>query len=91
VATLNSARRVYLHKRVIARRAKSGLEPAWQAKQEEMGGTDLPGSFPRLAALSAVGYTTEEDLDGADAAELVDYVGLSSSDADAVIAAFAAL
>lgn len=91
MAEIVSARRYYLHKRIIARAQNTSLEPAWQARQEEMPGTALPASFPFLSELEAVGYTTREDLDGADADELVDHVSLSRRDAEAVIAAFQAL
>lgn len=91
MADLKSVRRVYLHKRIAARAQLSNLEPVWQAKQEAEPGTALPASFPFLSELEAVGYTTREDLDGADADELVDHVSLSKRDAEAVIAAFQAL
>lgn len=63
----------------------------WQTKQEAESGTQLPDDFPSRSALVAVGYTTKEDLDGADCAELADYVRLSTTQAEKVLAAAAAL
>lgn len=91
MADLLTPRRVYLHKRIIARAQDNGLESVWQGKQEAEAGVALPADFPHRAQLVAIGYTTDADLDGADAAELVDHVGLSRREAEAVIAAFEAL
>lgn len=85
-------RRYYLLKRLEANLQQDwALGTAWQAKQEGEPGVALPSTFPCLAELTAYGYTTEEDLDGADSEELRDYAGLTSRQADAVLAALAAL
>ena len=91
MAELKTLRRIYLHKRILARLYETALEPVWQGKQEAEPGTLLGAGFPHAASLAAVGYKTREDLDGADSAELVDCVGLSRREAEAVIAAFEAL
>lgn len=90
-AEIKSTRRYYLLKRLYARRLAEDSERIWQAKQEAEPGTLLPAAFPHRAELAAVGYTTAADLDGADADELTETVGLSTREADAVIAAFEAL
>lgn len=63
----------------------------WQSKQESEPGTPLPDDFPSLDELAVAGYTTKEDLVGADSQELISYVRLSRNDAERVIAAYAAL
>lgn len=55
-----------------------------------MDATALPATFPALSKLTAAGYTTKEDLDGADDTELVE-AGLNHSEARAAIAALAQL
>lgn len=90
MATFN-VRRIYLHKRIAARSEESSLEPVWQAKQEAEAGTALPAAFPFLSQLSAVGYSTQEDLEGADAEELAATVGLGAKASAAVLAALADL
>jgi hypothetical protein len=91
VSTLGSVRRFYLAKRHAAAEIEDhALEAVWRGKQEAEAGTDLPASFPFLTELEALGYTTEEDLDGADACELTD-LGLGAFEAEAVLAAFAEL
>lgn len=91
VADTKTPRRFYLHKRIEARNACDDLEGTWRSKQEEQPGTALPDDFPNHDELEAVGYETEEDLDGADVQELVNYAGLTTRQAEAVIAAQAAL
>ena len=87
MALLKRARRYYLAKRVAARRDDDeALELTWQAKQEAEPGTALAADYPARAALVAAGYTTTEDLDGADADELR-AAGLSTRDAEAALAA----
>lgn len=87
-----SHRRYYLLKRLAtAERHDFAISSVWQAKQEAESGTALPATFPHLSTISACGYTTEEDLDGADAGELIQYVGLNSQEAAAVISAAADL
>ena len=71
MAETSSPRRYYLHKRIAARQGLTeDLETVWQAKQEAEAGTALAATFPHRAALVAVGYSTAEDLDGADVEEL---------------------
>jgi hypothetical protein len=83
---------MYLLKRLTANQERNwALGTVWQSKQEAEPGVALPSTFPYLADLAVYGYTTEEDLDGADARELREYAGLTSRQADTVIAAFAAL
>jgi hypothetical protein len=88
VSTLGTPRRYYLAKRQAAVELEDdALAAVWRGKQEAEAGTDLPATFPYLTELDALGYTTEEDLDGADACELTD-LGLSAFEAEAVLAAF---
>jgi len=89
---VGTARHYYLLNRLAAdQRTEFAVRDVWKGKQEAEPGTALPTSFPSYAALSAIGYTTKEDLDGADADELVETVGLSQSEAAAVMAAVATL
>lgn len=66
------------------------LAGAYRHKQEAEPGTDLPADFPALSALAQLGYTTVEDLDGANTDELRDH-GLSAKAAQDVIDALAKL
>jgi hypothetical protein len=85
VADIKRPRRFYLHKRIEAeQRGEDGQ--VWQAKQEAQPGAALATTLPHRAALVACGYTTTEDLDGADEAELV-RAGLTRPQALAIIAA----
>jgi hypothetical protein len=87
VAEVTNLRRFYLHKRIEARvYDDTDLDTVWQSKQESISGTPLAESFPNRTALAAIGYTTVEDLDGADEEELV-RAGLSQHQATEVIAA----
>lgn len=88
--TRGRPRRFYLLKRQESKRLYEGLASVWQEKQEREPGQPLPGSFPSLTKLAAAGYTTIEDLDGADQIELR-RAGLSRSEADAALAALAKL
>lgn len=91
MAEIKSARRYYLHKRLEARLYFcDDADGVWRAKQEAEPGTPLPSDFPIREALAALGYTTSQDLDGADAAEL-ERAGLTTRQANEVIAAFAAI
>jgi hypothetical protein len=87
---VNSVRRYYLLKRLFARQMCLE-EDAWAAKQAATPGTGLPADFPARAALVAAGYTTREDVDGAEVRELRRFAKLSTAEAEAVIAAVAAL
>lgn len=85
--SINTARRFYLLKRRAARSlGDKGLEGVWRQKQEAESGTALAATFPARAALVAAGYSTTEDLDGADTDELV-AAGIPYHSAAAVIAA----
>jgi hypothetical protein len=88
-----SHRRFYLSKRIVHRlNGEFALSALRQAKQEaEPGGTALPATFPHYAALAQVGYVASEDLVGADECELVEWVGITTREATAVLAAAAAL
>ena len=91
-STVTHPRRYYLLKKQAARALyDDGLAMLWQFKQESESGTDLPDDFPNLTALDAAGYSTIEDLTGAGSIELMQEVGLTHRQADAVIAALAAL
>jgi hypothetical protein len=50
-------------------------------------GVPLPATLPQYDRLIEAGYVTVEDLDGADADELVDLVGLRRAEAESVLAA----
>jgi hypothetical protein len=92
VATHPTVRRYALMKRQSACIVRDyEIAAVWQAKQEAEPGTLLDATFPFQARLSEAGFTTKEDLEGADAFELLNYVALSQSEADAVLAAFAEL
>jgi hypothetical protein len=91
---VGSPRRYRLLKRLEARRqGDAGLEGAWRSKQEATTpATALPADFPFLTTLAAAGYSTEEDLTGADADELTLHVPtLHRADVDAILAALALL
>jgi len=85
--TIARSRRFYLLKRLAAKaEGQLSLASFWQARQEEEPGWLLSSSFPSRLALEKTGYTTMEDVAGADQTELR-RAGLSSLDADAVILA----
>jgi len=88
MTTIARARRYYLLKRQVAAASREPISSIWQAKQEEEPGTALPADFPSLIALRRAGYTTVEDIDGADANELRQ---AGVGDAEAVLAAVALL
>lgn len=89
--TNGSLRRFYLRKRLAASREDSSLTDVWKGKQEAESGTALPADFPSRAALVSAGYSTAEDLDGADTDELRNNAGLHAAQAAAVLTAAAAL
>lgn len=93
MASFLSQRRYYLSRRIVTRlNEEHALSSLLQGKQEAEPNTPLPATFPRLAELQAIGYSAEEDLVGADADELIEWVpGLSTRDAEAILAAHAAL
>lgn len=89
---INSVRRHRLLKRLAAGVAgDTALAAVWRAKQEATPATALPVGFPQATALAAAGYSTVEDIDGADADELVANTSLSTREADAVLTALAAI
>lgn len=85
--TIGTPRRYYLLKRYAAKARRDPLEGTWRAKQEETAGAALPHDFPSRAKLVAAGYSTAEDLRGADAAELMTNASLSRREATAALAA----
>lgn len=92
MAEYASFRRYCLDKRISATRiGDTAIASLWQSKQQAQPGTTLPADFPVRAKLVAAGYTTDADLVGADVRELRDYARISTRDAEAVIAALAAL
>lgn len=86
-----SARRYYLLSAQSASLNPLGIEADLYRKQIEEPGTALPVDFPQLTKLTAAHYTTTEDLTGAGTQELVQQVGLTISQAEAVLTALAAL
>lgn len=91
MSTIGTPRRYYLAKRQAAAAGNApDLEAVWRSKQEAEAGTALPATFSLLAELATYGYTTAEDLDGADECELTT-VGLSPTEAAAVLQAWALL
>lgn len=84
---IRRARRYYLGMRLqAAARQDWAAASVWQHKQEAEPGTALVATFPHRSVLVAIGYSTTEDLDGADAQELID-AGLSKRQATDVIGA----
>lgn len=91
MADYKRPRRYYLHKRRHAEASGDGqLASVWRAKQAAESGTALPATMTGYATLAAAYYTTQEDLDGADATELQD-LGLTQREAAAVLAELAEL
>lgn len=90
MADIKSPRRYFLGKRLEARDLGLGLESIWKTKQEAEPGTALPADFPLLSRLTDCGYTTEEDLDGADADELEQF-GFHAREATEIFSALAEL
>jgi len=89
---VRNPRRYYLGKRLALERiGDDDRSLTWRAKQAEVAGTPLPATFPLRTQLVAVGYSTAHDLDGATTDELVDTVGLTDSQAQAVVNAAALL
>jgi len=92
VSELKSYRRYCLMKRVVATRSgETANAQLWRNKQEEQPGAALPDDFPHRSELAAAGYTTKEDIIGADDVELNDVAGLTLRAAASVIAAAEAL
>jgi len=86
-ASVKTARRYYLGKRRKALEVQdNALADVWRAKQEAEPGQALALTFPHRSKLEALGYTTVEDLDGANQDELIS-AGLLRREAAAVLAA----
>ncbi len=84
---VNNLRRYCLLMAYDARlRGEAGLEWALRGRQQETAGTALVTSWPSYAQLIAAGYTTREDLDGADSRELITLARLNRAQAEAAIA-----
>lgn len=80
-------RRYCLLQAVEARAAgDDGLEAALRGLQLATAGTALDPSWPGYSRLTAAGYRAREDIDGAEADELVRIAGLTYGEADAAIA-----
>lgn len=84
--TVGSPRRYYLGKRQQAEQSENDLADVWRAKQEAESGEELPDDFPYAERLAEAGYVAFDDLDGADAAELVAQ-GFTTREATAILAA----
>lgn len=85
---IGNPRRVYLLLRLgAAARGERDRESVWHGLQLAEPGVPLPATFPQYDRLTAAGYVTVEDLEGADADELVDLVGLRRAEAESVLAA----
>lgn len=87
--TLKSARRYCLGKRRQTFERNEDITTQWHAKQDAEPGIDLASDFPFRAQLVAAFYSTLQDLDGATAAELKKFAGVSTRDSVAVFAALA--
>lgn len=103
-SSIRTVRRYYLRKsQELQFRWEEGLAAALRGRLNEYPGTPLPATysitpgsvvaFPFLAELARANYTCWEDLNGADAAELLKWVhGIRNlRDAQQVLAAWAAL
>lgn len=87
MADIRCPRRYYLHQRIDALACgEPALSGAWRAKQEAQPGTALPSDFPLRLRLIDAGYSTIEDIDGADATELAK-VGFSAAQSASILAA----
>ncbi len=85
MSEFKTKRRFYLLKRLAAKAEQEPIEGVWRHYQEAETGTALAASFPSRAALVAAGYSTLQDIDGADAAELQRNAGLTSRQATAAL------
>lgn len=86
MSTIENTRRFYLLKHFAE--CDSGFDgvSVWRHKQESIAGTPLSAGFPSKDELADIGYSTVEDLAGADAKELTKR-GLSSAEAAAILTA----
>lgn len=86
-----SVRRYYLLERLAARRREDfAMSSVFRAKQEAEAATPLPIDFPSRAPLVAAGYSTVEDINGADIEELL-CAKLTTKQAETVLTELAAL
>lgn len=86
-----SVRRYYLLERLAAfRRDDFAIASVFRAKQEAESATALPADFPSRVLLVAAGYSTVEDINGADLEELL-CAQLSTKQAETVLTELAAL
>jgi hypothetical protein len=90
VSAVNCTRRYYLLKRLFAARLTDDSEGIWRSHQEAIAGTDLPSDFPLRSRLVSSGYSTTEDLNGADARELR-LSGFNTEESEEVLAALGPL
>lgn len=90
-STIGNARRYYLFAARSAVLENLGLDSDLYGAQQREPGTPLPTDFPFRDTLAAAHYTTVEDLTGAGTKELLNDARLSHKQAEAVIAALAAL
>lgn len=87
MSTVGSLRRYALMKRRAAEEVGDlAIRDVWKGKQEAEPGTDLASDFPSRTRLVALGYSTMEDLIGADACELGS-LGFGTRDTAAILAA----
>lgn len=92
MSDINSIRRYYLGERLNALfMGEEGLAAVWRYKQESIPGSPLPSDFPFSAELAKRGYTTVEDVWGADSRELQMRAYLPARDAELVVTRIAAL
>ena len=86
MAEIKRPRRLYLrYRHLAALREEWDLAGFWRSKQEAQPGAALADDVPYLTRLQAAGYTTVEDLDGADSCEL-EAQGFSSRESSAILA-----
>jgi hypothetical protein len=93
MSSINNRRRYYLCKsRFFNLFPPEGdaMKAVYWTKQGDVAGTALPIGFPLKDRLATARYTTEEDLDGADTAELVQ-LGFTGAEVAEILAAASAL
>ncbi len=87
-----AAERVKSHRRYcflkyhMARNTELGDPDTWDAKRRSLPGTPIPSTMPAGPALAAAGYLVIEEIEGANATELIN-AGLTAPQAAAVLAA----
>jgi hypothetical protein len=86
-----SVRRYYLLESLAADlRGEEAMADLFRQKQQSVPGTALADDFPSKSLLASAGYTTIEDVNGADAEEL-ECAELTPKQAQAALSAIAAL